>query len=179
VQFENSRKAPIKLLNLSQFPVEIPKNTPLAEVHKAIYESKPTQIKHVHQVKPSYASREKDPLYSELHLGHLEESVRNKLLDLIFEYRSVFSAKSDPIGRRPTDFVTHEINLTSNVPFRRPQYTIPAAYKPLVKAELDRLHKLNIIEPSNSPYSSSLIAIVKRLGPDKYIKLDWSQIIVI
>ena len=62
VQFDDSRKAPIKLLNLSQFPIEIPKNTPLAEVHKAIYESKPSQIKHVHPVKHIYASREEDPL---------------------------------------------------------------------------------------------------------------------
>jgi len=61
--------------------------------------------------------------------------------------------------------ITHRIRTANDIPFRRPEFSIPFAHRDIVQKELDTLLRDGVITYSNNPYNNSLLPIVKTL-PD-------------
>ena len=74
-----------------------------------------------------------------------------------------------------TDLVEHRIILTDERPINRPAYRIPSALAELVDAEITRLLQQQIIRPSDTPYSTGVVPIVKHDGSIR-ITCDWRAI---
>ena len=82
------------------------------------------------------------------------------MLDAVLEeYRGVLC---DIPGR--TVAAELSIRTGDSVPVRSHPYRVPPKWKDVVKVQLDQLLALGIIEPSSSPWSSSLVIVSKKDG---------------
>ena len=82
------------------------------------------------------------------------------MLDAVLEeYRDVLCATP---GR--TEAAQLSIRTGDSEPVRSHPYRIPPKWKEEVKVQLDQLLELGIIEPSSSPWSSSLVIVSKKDG---------------
>jgi len=75
---------------------------------------------------------------------------------LITDFSDVFS---DVPGH--TKSIEHVIKLESNVPVSKKPFPIPHHLVLVFDKEVDRMLKLGIIEPSNSPYCSPVVLVRK------------------
>ena len=67
-----------------------------------------------------------------------------------------------------TTLVEHDIKLTDDIPVRQRPYPAPHALRDKIKAEVDSMIKMGVIEPSDSPYASPLVIVKKPDGSDRY-----------
>lgn len=63
-----------------------------------------------------------------------------------------------------TNVLEHDIKLTSKDPVKQKPYPIPYAMVGEVEKEIDKMLKLNVIEESNSPYSTPFMIVKKKKG---------------
>lgn len=89
------------------------------------------------------------------------ENERKLLSDLLIKYKDSFQGPDGKLGR--TNLVSHRIE-TNCKPIKQRLRTPPIHMQDAVDAELDRMIKHDIIEPSESPWSSPLLAIKKKSG---------------
>ena len=61
-----------------------------------------------------------------------------------------------------TDVCQHEIKVTSAEPIRLKPYPIPFSMKDVVSNEIDKMLRADIIEESDSPYSSPVVLVKKK-----------------
>ena len=88
---------------------------------------------------------------------------RGKVTELLKKYKDVLT---DLPGK--TNLEKHEIKLTSCDPIRTKGYPVPFHTKEVLEKEVRDMLELDVIEPSNSPYSSPVVLVTK---PDKTIRV--------
>lgn len=81
---------------------------------------------------------------------------------LIRDYASAFSKDEYDMGR--TRVLQHTIDTGDNRPVREPLRRHPQAHLDFIDAEVDKLLKLGIVEPSASPWSSNIVLVRKKSG---------------
>ena len=94
---------------------------------------------------------------------NLTECQQQELKNMLSEFSDVLT---DLPGK--TNICEHDIKLTSNEPFRRKQYTVPHALQETIREEVDHMLKMDIIEPSDSPYASPIVLIAKKDGSKRF-----------
>ena len=103
-------------------------------------------------------------------LGNLLESTNRRLSEedhlllkaLLFEYHEVFSLEKDERGE--TDIIEFEINTGDEPPRKQAARRIPYAARQEVVDQLERMQRIGVIRPSNSPWSSPVVLVRKRDG---------------
>lgn len=85
---------------------------------------------------------------------------KNKLEETISLFSSL--APPDRIGR--TSFVEHDIDTGDAKPIAQRQYPLSPAMQELLVKEVDDMLRLNVIQPSNSPWCSPLWLVPKKSG---------------
>lgn len=94
----------------------------------------------------------------EIHINpDLTPAQKQELWSLLREYSDIFS-----ITPGETDVIEHQIVLTESNPVRAKTYPVPYSLREEVKAELSKMVKLGVVEPSNSPYCSPLLILKKK-----------------
>ena len=84
---------------------------------------------------------------------------RNEVRELLAKYPDVLT--SIP-GR--TELLEHDIKLSTTEPVRSKGYPIPYKTREIMESEIDEMIELGLIEPSISPYSSSIVLVPKKMG---------------
>ena len=82
---------------------------------------------------------------------------RQELINIYNKYRSVFS--NSP--RKTKNFVC-ELRFHNSVNFNKKSYPIAQSLEEAVRQEIQRMIEEDIIERSNSPYTSPIVAIPKK-----------------
>ena len=67
-----------------------------------------------------------------------------------------------------TNLVKHKIELTSLDPIRLKPYPIPFNTEETIREEVEKMLKLNVIEPSSSPYSAPIVIARKKDGTNRF-----------
>jgi hypothetical protein len=102
-------------------------------------------------------------------LTHLRKEEQKVLGTALRQYKHlVYGLGSMRLGC--TSQVKHSIDTGSARPIKRNPYRIPRALKPVVDDHIDEILEKDIIEPSMSPWSSSIVLVQKksREGSIKY-----------
>lgn len=98
-------------------------------------------------------------------LSHLPLDERVKLQSVIYEFKDIFSVEeSGTLGC--TSAVTHTVETGNAAPIKVRPYRIPHALKPVVDDLIEQQLEEGVITPSMSPWSSPLIILPKKIGPD-------------
>ena len=87
----------------------------------------------------------------------------NRAKRLVSSYADVLT---DLPGR--TNLGKHDILLLDDKPVRRKPYPIPHSLRQKVQDEIDSMMKMDLVEPSDSPYASPLVIVKKPDGADRY-----------
>ena len=69
---------------------------------------------------------------------------------------------SEKLGK--TDLIQHVIKLTDKTPCVSRSYRIPDSLKDQVASEIDKMHRIGVIEKSSSSYRSPLVVVKKKDG---------------
>ena len=81
---------------------------------------------------------------------------------LLDNYSDVFSSGPDDLGR--TNVLYHTIDIGDHGPVRQGLRCLPHDHIPVLKAEVDKLQKARMVEPSASPFASPTILVRKKDG---------------
>jgi hypothetical protein len=164
---------PIQVVNLSLEEITLSK-------HMCVGIASPTETcvgdgpEKVHIVNKSKGHGDEDrseqdfESYLSRKLEHMAERDENCLRPVLRKYRHLFYQEgSTAIGC--TSRIQHKIDTGDALPIKKSPYRIPHALKPVVVEHIDDMLNKGIIEPSISPWSSSIV-LVRKKTPDGTFK---------
>ena len=159
---------PLRIINLNKEPCTLYKGTIIATCNKVDEEDIQTS-EFVNSVAGSQTIVNKgrqlpDYLHEvfESNQANLDKDQKEKFRDLLIEYSDIFSKSSEDIGL--TDLVEHTINTGNHPPVRQRPRRIPLARMKDAEAEIQKMVKQDIIEPSTSPWNSNIVLVKKSDG---------------
>jgi hypothetical protein len=112
-------------------------------------------------------------LWDQLRLDHLNKEERDGLVKLISDYQQIFHLKSEKLTF--TNGVKHRINTKDDIPVYTKSYRYPYCLKEEVQSQIRDLLQQGIIRPSNSPWSSPIWVVPKKL--DSSGKKKWRLVV--
>lgn len=86
--------------------------------------------------------------------------VREKLLNLCSEFADIFAMESDKMS--VNNFYVQELKITDKEPVCSKNYRLPHSQKIEIENQINKLLENDLIEPSTSPYNSSVILVPKK-----------------
>ena len=103
-------------------------------------------------------------------VDEIEESISRsdmrKIKQLLLRNQEVFGTKDEPFGK--TDLVKHEIETENTLPIKQHMRRIPFHLRPEADAEVSKMLKAGVIEPSSSPWSAPVVLVRKKDGTIRY-----------
>ncbi|XP_063959750.1 uncharacterized protein LOC135155081 [Lytechinus pictus] len=94
---------------------------------------------------------------------NLETSQQRQLKRILGSYRDVLT---DLPGK--TRLGEHSIRLTSDDPVRQKPYPVPHALRGVIDNEVEKMIEMEVVEKSNSPYSSPIVIVKKSDGSNRF-----------
>ena len=90
--------------------------------------------------------------------------------DKVHEIREVLAKHNTVLTDLPgqSNLVNHDIKLTSADPLRSKPYPLPHALRDTIKDEVKSMLKMRVIEPSESPYASPIVLVMKKDGTQQF-----------
>lgn len=95
------------------------------------------------------------------------------MLQLCQKYNDIFHLDDTPLSF--TNQIKHQINTTDEVPVFTRSYRYPHVHKPEVEKQIKEMLKQNIIQASNSPWSSPIWMVPKK--QDASGKVKWRLVV--
>ena len=86
---------------------------------------------------------------------------------LLVEFADVFAHSADDLGR--TSIVSHEINTSGTRPIRQHPRHLPLSQRVEAEAEIASMLQRGVIEPSSSPWASSIVLVRKKDGTTPFL----------
>lgn len=169
----NNFHALTTILNPSENPIKINIFEPLN-----IEKVNETEINFVEQMETNteineyYDNLQKQNLKN-LRLSHCNKEEFKAIRNLCFQYRDIFYCEGTPLTF--TNQIKHKINLTDETPLFTKTYRYPAVHKQEVNMQINKMLENNIIQHSNSPWSSPIWIVPKKL--DASGKRKWRIVI--
>ncbi|GBN08325.1 Retrovirus-related Pol polyprotein from transposon 412 [Araneus ventricosus] len=108
------------------------------------------------------------------HLGQAEEELkalfdpelddlqRKELLSLLVEFTDVFDLEDKPV--KVSSKVKHRINTADSQPVKQKPHRVSFGEKRIIQEEVEKMLKPDIIEHSESPWSSTVVLVKKKNG---------------
>lgn len=117
-------------------------------------------------------------LDNDLRLNHLNPEERVALIKTIKQYKDIFHHNDNKLTF--THEIKHEIKTTDNIPVHTKSYRYPYIHKDEVKRQINKMLDDGIIRPSQSPWSSPIWIVPKKMdasGKQKWrIVVDYRKI---
>ncbi|XP_072039013.1 uncharacterized protein [Amphiura filiformis] len=93
---------------------------------------------------------------------NLSKVEQESLQKLLIKYKHVFAKSKTDLGR--TNLVKHHIDTGDAPPVKMPSRRLPMHQREEEKVQVETMLEQNIIEPSNSPWRSSVVLVRKKDG---------------
>ena len=163
-------KVPVRFMNLKDESIKLYKNTQIATVNCAeILDEEETETIQT-------LNAQTQTLYNHLpdHLQCIVDKVpkevsqeqKQKLEKLLLKFQNSFSISSNDKGL--TELIEHKINTGNAPPIKQPPRRIPLAKMAEVEKEINDMLDKNVIETSNSPWSSPIVLVKKKDGSIRF-----------
>ena len=98
--------------------------------------------------------------------GHISKSETEQLYSLLLEFADVFSFSSKDLGR--TKELKHHICTSDAQPVHLPPCRIPQACREELRALLKNILESDMIQQSDSPWSSPIVLVKKHDGTTRF-----------
>ena len=97
---------------------------------------------------------------------HLNAEEKERLAKLLQSYQDVFARSSSDLGR--CERIQHKINTGNAIPVRQPERRLPFGETLAEQAEIKKMLDTGVNEPSNSPWSSLVVLVIKKDGSIRF-----------
>ena len=94
---------------------------------------------------------------------NLDQRSRSQLHEIIQSYAGIFSDIPSK-----TNCITHKIKLSSDVPIVLKPYPLPFTSEQVIRDEINFMLRNDVIETSDSPYSSPIVLVKKKDGSVRF-----------
>lgn len=131
------------------------------------------ELSHPEQDESAMDHSTQNELFDQLRLEHLNKEERVGLVKLISDYQQIFHLKSNKLTF--TNVVKHRIDTKDNIPVYTKSYRYPYCLKEEVQSQVRDLLQQGIIRPSNSPWSSPIWVVPKKI--DASGKKKWRLVV--
>ena len=149
----------VPVLNLLEKSVTIVGDSVIGNVHPVVEVNTVNSIKVVENSKS-----DSFPPHLEIMVENLKPELNDKQIDelkqVICEYQDVFVGPDGQLGR--THLTEHPIDTGDAKPIKLPPRRVPLGLREEVDEEINKLLDLNVIEPSDSPWSSPATLVRKK-----------------
>ena len=153
-----STVVPIQLINPGNENVKLYKGTKIGTMEHIMDERADYPVK-----KADNDQGYLEDVLHELQLPSTLSSEEEKMLKtLLGEFKDTFSLNPTDIGR--TNLAKHSINTGMSQPINQPPRRLPFALKDVVDNQVQELLAKEMIEESNSPWSSPVVLVRKKSG---------------
>lgn len=110
---------------------------------------------------------------SKLRVNHLNSEERHSILKICKEFSDIFYNEHQPLTF--TSKIKHRIKTSDEVPVYTKSYRYPFIHRKEVTEQMKKMLEQNIIRPSNSPWSSPIWVVPKKL--DASGKQKWRVVV--
>ncbi|UYV67832.1 hypothetical protein LAZ67_5002180, partial [Cordylochernes scorpioides] len=149
------------VVNWSPYPKLIPQGMHVADSSVIEY-SQLCTLADCNQVETE-AEHSEDPKTSEFFIGHsLDESQKEKLRNLLKNSTDIFEFNKRKQFKDVN--VKHRINTGDHLPTKQRPYRVAPRERQIIQDEVNKMEKLDIIQPSESPWASPVVLIRKKDG---------------
>lgn len=175
----SGESVPLRFLNFSCESLKLYKGSVVATIERV--EDVDVENADTEVVRSVCYRDEGDPSALPDHLEQIIDKVhesisveeKQKLANFLKEYQSSFSCSSSDMGK--TDLVKHSINTGNARPIKQPPRRIPLAKMAEVRREIDDMLEREVIETSDSPWSSPIVLVKKKDGTIRFC-IDYRKI---
>lgn len=173
VRVKQNKRINISVINTSEEPVTLKSNLNLnlTPINNLDLNEQPLTVNHI-QTTTDCAMRT-DKVLEQLRVSHLNDEEKDALFELCSEFSDIFHLPGENLTH--TNALKHEIKTTTEIPIHTKTYRFPEIHKTEVRNQVDKMLKQNIIEPSNSPWSSPIWVVPKKLDASNIRK--WRVVI--
>ena len=98
--------------------------------------------------------------------SHLPSEDTHEVAEKLSELSDAFSQPGEPLGR--TDTVQHRVDTGDALPSRIPYRRLPMSKKVAMEAEVEKMLEEDVIQPSESPWSSPVVMVTKKDGSCRF-----------
>ncbi|UYV73826.1 K02A2.6-like, partial [Cordylochernes scorpioides] len=149
------------VVNWSPYPKLIPQGMHVAD-SAVIEDSQLCTLADCNQVETE-AEHSEDPKTSEFFIDEsLDESQKEKLRNLLKNYTDIFEFNKRKQFKDVN--VKHRINTGDHLPTKQRPYRVAPRERQIIQDEVNKMEKLDIIQPSESPWASPVVLIRKKDG---------------
>lgn len=146
----------------SEYPILRVLNTTndIKVIPKIISHSENLSNFHICSMNVNSANQSRYEILSKKFMENTPEHCHDKLLPLLNEFNDIFALPTDKMTQNI--FYEQKLRLNDNTPVFSKNYRLPRSQKDEIKKHIQKLHDDDLIEPSKSPYNSSLILVPKK-----------------
>ena len=152
---------PVRLINTTDRPIKIYKNTPVAQFSPAEI----VDEVRVRQTQSQPAEWDVQAQYQD-QLHDLDEEQKERFYQLLHTYQAQFMTTKDDIGR--TNLVQHTIHTGDHIPIKQKPRREPIGMQGVIQEEIKKMEEKGVIEPSNSPWASPVVLVRKKDGSVRF-----------
>lgn len=156
----------IRIMNLQETPVTLQRNLSIAAVETI--ESARTMS--FEDITPQVVSNNEVPQHlaemCDKSSGNLDEIQKLSMKQLLKDFPEVFSKGPDDFGK--TTLVHHNIDVGDSRPLKMPPRRIPLAKRKVAAEMAKEMLERDIIEPSQSPWTSPVVLVRKKDGSTRF-----------
>ena len=155
---------PVRLLNLRDETITIPKGTKIAEMERIPDDAVASTQESISETSSDHRST----LWEMVNKvdDRLNQNEKEQLYALLLDYSDIFAQSSDDFGR--TGRMQHRIDTGDSPPIRQQTRRMPTfrrdEARKLVKEMLDK----DVIQPSGSPWASPVVLVKKKDGSTRF-----------
>ena len=148
-------------MNISDEPQKIRTGTKLATL-SPVSEVKSNCVK---PIKCANIPEHLRDLYERTVVGMTKEQ-REEIAKLLRKYSTIFSKSDADLGR--TGIIRHKINTQDVHPIKQPLRRAPVHLKEEIDKQIDEMLERDVIQPSKSPWASSIVMVSKKDGSKRF-----------
>ncbi len=159
----------VKVVNPSADDISLYCGTPIGTFHSVsesdqdgfvILENSVNNVNAQNVLVSSQVSIPKSPVLPDLSNTELSVMQQKSLTDMLISFSDVFSKHDRDYGR--TSLVTHKIRTTDDTPISQRAYRTSPALKAEIHRQVEKLKAQDILEDSDSPWSSPVVMVRKK-----------------
>ena len=158
---------PLRLLNLKDNHVSIPRNQTVATIEPLPVEPATIDVAGFSESEEEVSDEKRENLRTLANsVTGLTSQEKAELFELLLEYANLFAWSLDDFGR--TSKIKHRINTGQNQPIRQQARRIPPAKRDEVQSLLDQMLEKEVIQRSASPWASPVVLVKKKDGSTRF-----------
>lgn len=165
-----NNKVTCSLINPTSKSVDIKIMSPIASANFDQFD----EIKYSHfNTLNNIENRNSSDILNKIKTDHMNSEEKLSITNLIKEYTDIFYREGEPLTF--TNQVKHSIKLSDQNPVYTRNYRYPQIYRDEIQSQIQKMLDQEIIRPSNSPWSSPIWIVPKKL--DSSGKRKWRIVI--